>query len=143
MRPVGRACEGGGLSAWPFPSVADNVRAQKRALACRGIDRVDLVVGWSMGGMQAFAWHALFPDAIGGALAVCATPEPSAVNRVFLEGIRRVLVGAPGNPRRRNGPDKRPGRQALLADGAAAFRRRPLDKAPSHRSNPAHPLLKS
>lgn len=88
--------EGDGLSAWPFPSIADNVRAQRRVLSLRGIDRVDLVAGWSMGGMQTFAWHALFPDAIGGALAVCATPEPSAVNRVFLEGIRRVLVGASG-----------------------------------------------
>lgn len=88
--------DGGGLSAWPAPSLADSVRAQKRALYARGIERVDLVAGWSMGGMQAFTWHALFPDAVGGALAVCATPEPSAVNRVFLGGIRAVLVGDGG-----------------------------------------------
>ena len=88
--------DGGGLSAWPCPSLADDARAQRRALARMGIDRIDLVAGWSMGGMQAFVWHALFPDAVGGALAVCATPAPSAVNRVFLEGIRAVLVGKPG-----------------------------------------------
>ena len=89
--------DGCGLSAWPFPSLSDSVRAQKRALEALGIDRIDLVAGWSMGGMQAFAWHALFPDAVGGVLSVCATPEPSAVNRVFLEGIRAVLVGESGN----------------------------------------------
>ena len=88
--------DGGGLSAWPCPSLADDARAQRRTLARMGIDRIDLVAGWSMGGMQAFVWHALFPDAVGGALAVCATPAPSAVNRVFLEGIRAVLVGTPG-----------------------------------------------
>ena len=88
--------DGCGLAAWPAPTLSDNIRAQKRALATLGIDRVDLVAGWSMGGMQAFVWHALFPDAIGAALAICATPAPSAVNRVFLEGIRAVLVGKPG-----------------------------------------------
>ena len=88
--------DGYGLAAWPLPSLSDNVRAQKRALETLGIDRIDLVAGWSMGAPPPFTWHALFPNAIGGALAVCATPAPSAVNRVFLEGIRSVLVGKPG-----------------------------------------------
>lgn len=78
---------------WPAPSLADCVRAQKRALELLGVDRIDLVAGWSMGGMQVFSWCAQFPDFVASALAVCATPAPSAVNRVFLEGIRFVLVG--------------------------------------------------
>lgn len=78
---------------WPAPSLADCVRAQKRALELLGVDRIDLIAGWSMGGMQVFSWCEQFPDFVASALAVCATPAPSAVNRVFLEGIRAVLVG--------------------------------------------------
>ena len=79
---------------WPAPSLADCVRAQKRALDTLGIERVDLVAGWSMGGMQVFSWCAQFPESVQGALAICATPAPSEVNRVFLEGIRAVLAGS-------------------------------------------------
>lgn len=78
---------------WPAPSLADCVRAQKRALELLGVDRIDLIAGWSMGGMQVFSWCEQFPDFVASALAVCATPAPSAVNHVFLEGIRAVLVG--------------------------------------------------
>lgn len=85
--------DNGSLAKWGFPSLADSVRAQKYALDVLGVQSVDMVAGWSMGGMQAFAWYALFPDFIGSALAICATPSASAVNRVFLEGIRSVLVG--------------------------------------------------
>lgn len=59
---------------FPAVSVYDNVFAQQLLLAtCFGITKIKLVVGWSLGAMQAFHWAALFPDsvermaAIGGA----------------------------------------------------------------------------
>lgn len=78
---------------WPVPSLNDCVRAQKRALDKLGVDHIDLVAGWSMGGMHVFSWCLQFPQFIRNALAICATPIASEVNRVFLEGVRATLAG--------------------------------------------------
>lgn len=81
----------GGFDAWPGVTCADSVRAAHRMLQALGIHNAQLVMGWSMGGMQAFAWASLFPGFARSALALCATPACEPINQVFLRSIRPML----------------------------------------------------
>ena len=50
---------------FPHVSLYDNVKAQKRLLESRFRDAAPaLVIGWSMGGMQALQWGCLYPDRV-------------------------------------------------------------------------------
>lgn len=77
---------------FPLLGVADNVCAQRALLKARFADaRPRLVMGWSMGGMQALQWARLFPGHAGSWLAVCATAGCYPHNQVFLEGVASAL----------------------------------------------------
>ena len=78
-----------------FPSFThiDNIYAQRRMLdEVFGIRRLELVYGWSMGGQQALHWGALFPDCVKRVAAICSSAKTSPHNRVFLEGLRSILM---------------------------------------------------
>jgi homoserine O-acetyltransferase/O-succinyltransferase len=68
--------ETGSLYASDFPlvSIADNVRAQARLLDSLGVRRLRLIIGGSMGGMQALEWTALFPERVERALIIGVAP---------------------------------------------------------------------
>ncbi|HEY2859273.1 MAG TPA: alpha/beta fold hydrolase, partial [Terracidiphilus sp.] len=55
-------------------SIADNVRAQARLLDSLGVRRLRLILGGSMGGMQALDWAALFPDRVERAVVIGVAP---------------------------------------------------------------------
>ncbi|MBC7501185.1 MAG: alpha/beta fold hydrolase [Herminiimonas sp.] len=77
-------------------TVADNVRIQRRMLQeTFGIDRLALATGWSMGGMQAYHWAALFPDSVERLAVVCGAAKISPHNHVFLEGVKATLTADP------------------------------------------------
>lgn len=59
---------------FPLVSIADNVRAQARLLDSLGVHRLRLVMGGSMGGMQALDWATLYPDRVGNAYIIGACP---------------------------------------------------------------------
>lgn len=85
----------GPQSAAGFPAVSlyDNVMLQKRLLdQVFGGARPALVMGWSMGGMQALQWGCLFPDQVRAVLATCCTARCYPHNRVFLEGVKAALT---------------------------------------------------
>jgi homoserine O-acetyltransferase len=95
---------GNGLSSSPsntpdYPdlaTIADNVRLQRRFLTEHlGIDRLAGVYGWSMGGIQAYHWAALFPEAVERAIVVCGVARTAVHNRVFLRALMATLVAAP------------------------------------------------
>lgn len=80
-------------SRWPTFTVADNVRVQRRLLqGVFGIERLALAVGWSMGGMQAYHWAALYPDAVERLAVLCGAAKTSPHNQVFLEGVKATLT---------------------------------------------------
>ncbi|QHI98951.1 alpha/beta fold hydrolase [Xylophilus rhododendri] len=97
---------GNGLSSspsntpWPdvgtrYPDVSyfDAVQVQKRMLSeLWGIERVALVYGWSMGGMQAYHWGAMYPDAVERIAVVCGSARCAPHNHVFIEGARHALM---------------------------------------------------
>ena len=80
-------------SRWPHFTFADNVRVQRRMLQeTFGIERIALACGWSMGGMQAYHWAALFPNAVDRLAVICGAARTSPHNRVFLEGVKATLT---------------------------------------------------
>ncbi|MDA1061729.1 MAG: alpha/beta fold hydrolase [Chloroflexi bacterium] len=97
---------GNGLSSSPsntpapfsgpdFPGVTihDMVQAQHRLLSERfGIERIRLVTGTSMGGLQAFEWGAAFPELVERIVPRCGAARCSPHNWVFLDGIEAALT---------------------------------------------------
>lgn len=97
---------GNGLSSSPsntpepynksrFPQVTayDNVRAQHRLVTEKfGIEKLPLVTGWSMGGLQTFHWGAMYPDMVERIAPFCGSAKCSRHNFVFLEGVKAALT---------------------------------------------------
>lgn len=83
-----------GLGAdFPLVSIRDNLRCQRRLLVEEfDIRGIALATGWSMGGIQALHWAAVYPDMTRSVLAVCATASCWPLNRVFLEGVKGALI---------------------------------------------------
>lgn len=97
---------GNGLSSSPsnmpvpydqarFPGVTlfDNVAAQHRLITEEfGIEKIALVVGWSMGAQQTFQWGAQYPDMVERIAPFCGSAKTSIHNYVFLEGVKSALT---------------------------------------------------
>lgn len=60
-----------------------------------GIDKIALVYGWSMGGMQAYHWAACHPEMVERAAIVCGSARCSPYNTVFLESVKAALTADP------------------------------------------------
>ena len=74
-------------------SLYDNVVAQHRLVTrLWGIQKIQLVLGWSMGAGQTYQWASLYPDMVLRALPFCGSARTSPHNFVFLEGLRGVLL---------------------------------------------------
>jgi homoserine O-acetyltransferase len=81
---------------YPFFTLHDNVRAQRRLLAeVLEIDRLAMVYGWSMGAQQAMHWGAMFPDQVERIVAICGSARTAPHNKVFLEGVKATLTADP------------------------------------------------
>ncbi|MBD2462535.1 alpha/beta fold hydrolase [Oscillatoria sp. FACHB-1407] len=94
---------GNGLSSSPshfadpttFSGVTlyDNIQCQFRLITEQfGIERIRLVLGWSMGAQQTYHWAALYPDRVECILPYCGSAKTSVHNGVFLEGIKAALT---------------------------------------------------
>lgn len=98
---------------FPAISLADNVRAQKQLIEARFADAAPaLVLGWSMGGMQALQWGCLYPERVSRILSICATARCWPHNRVFLDGVEAALTC---DPQWQNGHYQSPPRAGLKA----------------------------
>ena len=96
---------GNGLSSSPsntpapfdgpnFPTVTiyDNVRAQHALVTEQlGISKLKLVTGFSMGGLQAYHWAAMYPDMVENVVPVCGAAKCSNHNWLFLESLAAAL----------------------------------------------------
>jgi homoserine O-acetyltransferase len=78
--------------AFPIVTIRDMVRLQERFLReCLGIERLRLVTGGSMGGMQALEWAVTFPDRVDALLPIAASARLSARGIAFNEIARRAI----------------------------------------------------
>lgn len=59
---------------FPIVTLKDMVRSQKLLLEHLGINHLRLVIGPSMGGLQAFMWGKLYPDFMDRIVSIVSTP---------------------------------------------------------------------
>ncbi|MBF4567576.1 alpha/beta fold hydrolase [Plantibacter sp. VKM Ac-2880] len=78
-------------AAFPTVSIGDNVRAQHRLAEQLGVRRWRLVVGWSMGALQAYEWAVRYPELIDAFLPIAGAARCSPHNAVFLAGVEAAL----------------------------------------------------
>lgn len=82
-----------GRGAFPRMGLYDNVICQHRLLTERlGVKRVRLVAGFSMGGMQAYQWGALFPGMVDAIAPICASARTSDHNWLFVDSAKAALM---------------------------------------------------
>ncbi|EJD03323.1 alpha/beta-hydrolase, partial [Fomitiporia mediterranea MF3/22] len=80
-----------------FPAVSypDNIRAQHAVLTKKlGIQKLYCVVGFSMGGQQAYHWATMYPDFVERIVVICSSARTSPHNKCFLEGPKAALVAS-------------------------------------------------
>jgi homoserine O-acetyltransferase len=82
----------------PFPlvTVQDNVAVQHRLITeVLGVSTLQLVIGFSMGGEQAYEWACRFPSMVRRLVVLCGAARTAPHTWVFLEGLKAAL-GADG-----------------------------------------------
>ncbi len=79
---------------FPVVTVEDWVNAQARLLDAMAIDKF-VVMGGSLGGMQALSWTLQYPQRITHAVVVASAPNLNAENIAFNEVARRAIATDP------------------------------------------------
>ena len=79
---------------FPVVTVEDWVNAQARLLDALGIGKL-IVMGGSLGGMQALSWALQYPERITHAVVVASAPNLNAENIAFNEVARRAIATDP------------------------------------------------
>jgi homoserine O-acetyltransferase len=80
---------------FPVVTVEDWVNAQARLLDGLGIQKLAVVMGGSLGGMQALGWTLQHPERVAHAVVVASAPNLTAENIAFNEVARRAIVTDP------------------------------------------------
>ena len=81
-------------SDFPLISVGDNVRAQAKLLDSLGVHRLRLVMGGSIGGMQAVEWAMQYPDRVQRGVVIGVAPL-SAMGLALNHLQRQAIQGDP------------------------------------------------
>lgn len=89
-----------GASRWygndfPRVTIRDMVDLQAALLDHLGVESLRLVIGGSMGGMQALEWAAMYPDRVKGGVAIGVGAHHSAWSVAFSEAQRAAIWADP------------------------------------------------
>ena len=77
---------------FPNITVHDAVQMQHRLVHdVLGVERLALVLGWSMGGQQAYEWASLYPGMVERLAVICAAARTAEHNKVFLKSLRAAI----------------------------------------------------
>ncbi len=80
-------------SRFPRLTYYDNVACQRLMIrSVFGVDRVSLVVGFSMGAMQAYEWAAQIPETVRRFAAICGSARTYEHNQLFLDAVCSALT---------------------------------------------------
>jgi homoserine O-acetyltransferase len=95
--PASNDPETGAPYAMRFPviTIRDMARAHALLLDHLGIPRLRVVVGGSMGGMQALSWAATYPHRAEAVLVIASAARHSAQNIAFHEVGRQAIMADP------------------------------------------------
>jgi homoserine O-acetyltransferase len=80
---------------FPVVTVEDWVQTQARLADHLGVQHFAVVMGGSLGAMQALQWTMSFPERIRHALVIAAAPRLSAQNIAFNEVARQAIMTDP------------------------------------------------
>jgi homoserine O-acetyltransferase/O-succinyltransferase len=93
---------GAGGDRFPAVSISDDVDAQHRLVTeVFGIERLELVLGWSIGAIQVYDWAVRHPDAVAAIAPIAGAPTPPPWTKLWLqtvveESIERASDGQTG-----------------------------------------------
>ena len=82
-------------ASFPVVTVDDWVETQARLADHLGIQRFAVVMGGSLGGMQALAWSITHPERVAHALVIAAAPKLTAQNIAFNDVARQAILTDP------------------------------------------------
>jgi homoserine O-acetyltransferase/O-succinyltransferase len=82
--------------AFPKITIGDDVRAQHRLVTEKfGIDKLQLVLGWSMGAEQTYEWAVRYPDMVLRAAPFAGTAKTTPHNYIFVRLHEDVIKSDP------------------------------------------------
>jgi homoserine O-acetyltransferase len=82
--------------AFPNVTIGDDVRAQHRLVTEHyGIERLELVLGWSMGAEQTYEWAVRFPDMVKRALPFAGTAKTKPHDYIFVRAHEDAIKSDP------------------------------------------------
>ncbi|KZV75813.1 homoserine acetyltransferase [Peniophora sp. CONT] len=80
---------------FPYVNYEDNIRAQHALLVNHlHIKKIFSVIGFSMGGQQAYYWPVMYPELVERSVVICGSARTSPHNQCFLEGPKAALVAS-------------------------------------------------
>ncbi|MEQ8661627.1 MAG: alpha/beta fold hydrolase, partial [Gammaproteobacteria bacterium] len=81
-----------GMADFPAVMIGDDVRAQHRLVTEHfGIERLELVLGWSMGAQQTFEWAVRFPAMVRRAAPIGGTARGTPHNYLLADNAMRMI----------------------------------------------------
>lgn len=102
-------------TSFPLTTIRDIVRVQRRLLEWLGVEKIELVIGGSMGGMQAIEWAVMYPDFVKRVVPIATGASHTAWGIGLNEVARQAIFN---DPAYRNGnyyPYGQPSRGLALA----------------------------
>lgn len=85
------------MSKFPHVRIGDDVVAQERLLREHfGIERLELVVGGSMGAQQTYEWAVRFPDKVKRAAPIAGTAKNTPHDFLFGRTLNEAIQSDPG-----------------------------------------------
>ena len=93
---------------FPRVTIRDMVDLQAALLEHLGVETLRLVIGGSMGGMQALEWAAMYPDRVHGGVAIGVGAHHSAWSVAFSEAQRAAIYADPAFLDGEYAPDEGP-----------------------------------
>jgi len=82
-------------ASFPVVTVEDWVESQARLADLLGIRQFAVVVGGSLGGMQAMQWSLSYPERVRHVLAIASAPHLTAENIAFNDVARNAILTDP------------------------------------------------
>ncbi len=84
------------MADFPLVTIGDDVRTQHRLLTEKfGIERLELVLGWSMGAQQTFEWAVRYPEMVRRAAPIGGTARGTAHNHLFVANAMEMIKSDP------------------------------------------------
>jgi len=77
---------------FPRITIRDMVTAQRQLLQALGIEKIKLVIGASLGGMQVLEWGAMYPEMVGGLMPMGSSGRHSAWCIAQSEAQRQAIA---------------------------------------------------